>query len=159
MLKPDSLRAFLTNALPELARNPDQLLIFIDRGSLVATGVPGLSFEYQYTLNLILLDLAVHPDVVMVPLLAWVSQHQSELLHNPTRRGEIAFEADIQANDRIDLDIKLPLTERVGVHPRPDGAGMDIEHYPEPQLDNPLLAVTHWQLYLKGELLAEWDVP
>ncbi|MGQ5246686.1 phage tail protein, partial [Xanthomonas arboricola pv. corylina] len=108
MIKPASLRAHLVAALPDLARDADRLLVFIDAGSLVSTFQPGLSFEYQYTLNLILTDYAGHPDSVMLPLLEWVQANQSELLSNTARRGEIAFEADILANDAVDLSIKLP---------------------------------------------------
>ena len=71
MIKPASLRAHLVAALPDLARDADRLLVFIDAGSLVSTFQPGLSFEYQYTLNLILTDYAGHPDSVMLPLLGW----------------------------------------------------------------------------------------
>ena len=158
MYKPASLRAFLTNANPELARDPDRLLVFIDEGSLNATFAPGLSFEYSYTLNLVLTDYAGHPDAIMVPLLIWLREHQSELLSNYENRGKIGFEADVLANDAVDLSIKLPLTERVGVHPRNPAPGHDIEHYPEPQLET-VLQATHWQLYLKDELIAEWDSP
>lgn len=158
MFKPASLRAFLTAANPELARDPDRLLVFIDEGSLQATFAPGLSFEYAYTLNLILTDYAGHPDAVMVPLLIWLREHQPELLANPDNRDKIGFEADLLANDAVDLSIKIPLTERVGVHPRSADTGHDIEHYPEPQLEATLQA-QHWKLYLGGELIAEWDVP
>ncbi len=158
MYKPASLRDFLTAANPELARDPDRLLVFIDEGSLRATFAPGLSFEYAYTLNLVFTDYAGHPDAIMVPLLIWLREHQSELLANFDNAGKIAFEADILANDAVDLSIKLPLTERVGVHPRKPGPGHDVEHYPEPQLE-PVLQAQHWQIYLKDELIAEWDVP
>ncbi|OOW70661.1 phage tail protein [Xanthomonas axonopodis pv. martyniicola] len=134
MIKPASLRAHLVAALPDLARDADRLLVFIDAGSLVSTFQPGLSFEYQYTLNLILTDYAGHPDRVMLPLLQWVQVNQSELLSNPARRGEIAFEADILANDAVDLSIKLPLTERVVVTVT-DGGGYDMAHAPEPVID------------------------
>lgn len=157
MYKPDSLRAVLTAANPELARDPDRLVVFIDEGNLVATFAPGLSFEYRYVLNLVLTDYAGHPDAVMVPLLIWIQEHQSELLANPDNRGRISFEADVLANDRVDLSIKIPLTERVGVHPR-SGGGHNVQHYPEPQLETALQA-QHWQLWLKDELIAEWDVP
>ncbi|AKC78752.1 tail protein [Xanthomonas arboricola] len=133
MIKPASLRAHLVAALPDLARDADRLLVFIDAG-LVSTFQPGLSFEYQYTLNLILTDYAGHPDSVMLPLLEWVQVNQSELLSNPARRGDIAFEADILANDAVDLSIKLPLTERVVVTAKNDG-GYDITHAPEPVID------------------------
>ena len=157
MKKPQSLRDFLTDALPELARDPDRLLVFIDRGSLVATMAPGQSFEYSFTLNLIVTDYAGHPDAVMVPLLDWIRINQPELLANPKQRGQIAFEADILANDKIDLDIKLPLTERVGVHRDAEGV-VTVEHYCEPTIDAPC-PPRHWKLYLQEELLAEWDAP
>lgn len=154
MIKPDSLREHLTEALPELRRNPEQMMVFIDRGGLIATAAPGLSFEYSYTLTLIFTDYAGHPDSIMVPLLVWISTQQPELLANPARRGEIAFEAELLDNDRVDLSIKIPLTERVGVHAR-EGGGYNVEHYPEPQLEQ-AFGAEHWQVYVKGELVAEW---
>jgi hypothetical protein len=157
MLKPGSLRTHLTAAIPELRRNPDQLLVFIDQGSLVATNAEGLSFEYRYTLRLILTDFAGHPDAVMVPLLVWIGIHQSELLAHPSLREQIQFEAELVANDKVDLEIKIPLTERVGVHALPEG-GYNVEHYPEPQPEGHLEA-EHWEIYAGGELIAEWDVP
>ncbi|CAD7721937.1 hypothetical protein LMG31884_33780 [Xanthomonas hydrangeae] len=134
MIKPASLRAHLVAALPDLARDADRLLVFIDAGSLVSTFQRGLSFEYQYTLNLIVTDYAGHPDSVMLPLLEWVQTNQSELLSNSSRRGDIAFEADILANDAVDLSIKLPLTERVVVTAK-TGGGYDMTHAPEPVID------------------------
>lgn len=158
MLKPASLRDYLTTANPELARDPDRLLVFIDEGSLQATYAPGLSFEYAYTLNLVFTDYAGHPDAIMVPLLVWLRTHQSELLANPDNRDKITFEADILANDAVDLSIKIPLTERVGVHPRDPAPGNDIEHYPEPQFDtgNP---PPPGELWLNGLLIATLPPP
>ena len=157
MYKPESLRALMTAVNPELARDPDRLVVFIDEGSMVSTFAEGLSFEYRYTLNLVFTDYAGHPDAIMVPLLTWIKIHQSELLANPSNRERIAFEADLLSNDAVDLSIKIPLTERVGVHSRP-GGGHNVEHYTEPQLEVALQA-QHWQIWLKDELIAEWDVP
>jgi len=67
----------------------------------------------------------------MVPLLDWLHVHQSELLHNPDRRDGIRFEADILASNQVDLQIQLPLTERVGVTQTAPGA-FTTTHYPEP---------------------------
>ena len=157
MIKPESLRAALVAAVPHLRRNPDRLLIFADEGSVAATFAPGLSFEWRYTLNLIVTDFAGHPDAIMVPLLIWLRTHQSELLANFDNHGKVEFEADVLANDKVDLSIKIPLTERVGVKPRA-GGGHDVVHYPEPQLET-VLQAQHWQLYLAGDLILEWDVP
>jgi hypothetical protein len=158
MIKPESLRAHITAAVPELRRNPEQLLIFIENGTIVSTGSPGLSFEYRYTLTMILTDFAAHPDSIMVPLLAWLAVHQVELLQNFDKHGAIAFDAEVIANDKIDLSIKIPLTERVGVHPNEAGDGYNVEHYPEPEIETGLRG-GHWLVFLKGEQIGEFDVP
>jgi hypothetical protein len=156
MNKPESLRAHLLAAIPELKRNPDRLLVFIDNGSLRSTAAPGLSFEYSYTLNLILTDFAGHPDAVAIPLFAWVLVNQRELMENQEKgRDAIKFEADILDNSKVDLSITLPLTERVIVKAQADGT-LQVDHPEEPQLE-PYYPAGHWQLYAKGMLLAEWD--
>lgn len=158
MKKPASLRAALVAALPQLATDPDKLLVFIDAGSLHASYAPGLSYEYAYTLNLILTDYAGDPDAVMVPLLMWVRVNQAELMDNADQRQSgISFEADILDNDSCDLSIKLALTERVIVKDTGGGV-LSITHADEPQPEARLQA-THWQLYLRDQLLAEWDQP
>lgn len=145
MIKPDSLRAALTLAMPELHRSPERLLVFIDEGSIAASFAPGFSFEWRYTLNLIFTDFAGDPDAVIVPLLLWLRINQSELLANPDRFGEIKFEADVLANDKLDLSIKIPLTERVGVHPV--AGGLTTLHYPEPPNDAaPELPAEPWRV-------------
>lgn len=156
MNKPESLRAHLLAAIPELKRNPDRLLVFIDNGSMRSTAAPGLSFEYSYTLNLILTDFAGHPDAVAIPLFAWVLVNQRELMENQEKGLDaIKFEADILDNSKVDLSITLPLTERVIVKQHADGT-LHVDHPKEPQLD-PYYPAGHWQLYAKGMLIAEWD--
>lgn len=158
MIKPASLRAALVAALPALATDPDKLLVFIDQGSIASTFVAGASFEYSYVLNVILADYAGDTDLVMVPLLMWVRVNQSDLMDNPDRRADgITFEADILDNAKCDLSIKLRLTERVVVKPIGDGQ-LEITHPEEPQPDAKLTA-EHWQLYIRDQLVAEWDVP
>ncbi|MCB4794251.1 phage tail protein [Pseudomonas sp. NP21570] len=155
MNKPESLRAHLLAAIPELKRNPDRLLVFIDNGSMRSTAAPGLSFEYSYTLNLILTDFAVHPDAVAIPLFAWVLVNQRELMENQQKGMDaIKFEADILDNSKVDLSITLPLTERVIVKRMDDGT-LQVDHPPEPQLDE-FFPAGPWQLFGNGELLAEW---
>ncbi|PKF70873.1 phage tail protein [Pseudomonas fluvialis] len=156
MNKPNSLRAHLLEAVPELHKNPDRLLVFIDNGTIRSTAAPGLSFEYSYTLNVILTDYAGHPDAVAIPLLAWLLVNQHELLTNLEKgKTAIAFEADVLDNSKVDLSIKLPLTERVIVKKQAGGT-LDVSHPDEPQLD-PFLEAGIWQLYANGMLLAEWQ--
>ncbi|AVO55735.1 phage tail protein [Pseudomonas mendocina] len=132
MNKPNSLRDHLLAAYPKLAQNPERLLVFIDQGNIRSTAAPGLSFEYRYTLNIIITDYAGHPDNIAIPLLAWLRRNQPDLLENLERgKDAIAFEADILANDLVDLSITLPLTERVIVKRLPDDS-LEVTHPPEP---------------------------
>lgn len=134
MNKPSALRAHLLAAVPELHKNPDRLLVFIDNGTIRSTAAPGLSFEYSYTLNVILTDYAGHPDAVAIPLLAWLLVNQPELLTNLEKgKTAISFEADVLDNSKVDLSLKLPLTERVIVKKQEDGS-LQVSHPDEPQL-------------------------
>ncbi|WP_236187175.1 phage tail protein [Pseudomonas protegens] len=133
MNKPDSLRAFLLERVPELRHGPDRLLIFIDNGKVRCTAAPSLSFEYSYDLQVILTDFAGHPDNVMLPLLEWLRVNQSELLENLDKSADgIKFEADLIDKSKVDMSLTLPLTERVVV--RTDDAGnTTISHPGEPK--------------------------
>lgn len=128
MRKPAALRAHLVAAVPELARDPDRLLVFVDAGSVPATFAAGKSFQYSYTLNVIVTDMAEDPDRLMFHLSEWIRAEQPELMANPARREEIRFEVDVLANDKFDLSLKLPVTERVIVTLADDG---------QPQFANP----------------------
>ena len=66
MRKPDSLRSHLLNAVKELQRDPDRLLIFTDKGNVRCTMANGLSFEYAYEINLILTDYAGELDACLL---------------------------------------------------------------------------------------------
>ncbi|WP_448724272.1 phage tail protein [Pseudomonas farris] len=133
MNKPESLRAHLLATLPELQHSPDRLLIFIDNGKVRCTAAASLSFEYSFDLQIILTDFAGHPDSVMLPVLGWVSVHQSELLENLNKAADgIQFEADILDNSKVDLSLTLPLTERVVVG-KDDQGNTTIRHPDEPQ--------------------------
>ena len=160
MNKPNSLREHLLAAVPELKNNPDRLLIFIDTGSVRCTAVPGLSFEYSYTLQTILTDYAGHPDSVFIPVLEWLRRHQPELLTNLEKgKTAIAFEADVLDESKVDLSIKLPLTERVIVKRQPDES-LQVSHPDEPELIEETFTIPGLRLTTPdGELIAEWGNP
>lgn len=156
MNKPDSLRNHLLAAVPGLSKDPDRLLVYIDDGTVRSTAAVGLTFEYAYTLNVILTDFAGHPDAVMIPLLAWLLVHQHELLANLEKGKEaIRFEADILDDSKVDLSIALALTERVIVKKQDDGI-LQVAHPDEPQLE-PYLPAGTWELYAGNSLLAAWQ--
>ncbi|WP_252275239.1 phage tail protein [Pseudomonas subflava] len=135
MNKPNSLREHLLNAVKGLKKNPDRLLIFIDAGNVRCTAVTGLSFEYSFTLQVILTDYAGHPDTVFIPVLEWLRRNQPELLTNLERgKDAITFEADILDGGKVDMAITLPLTERVIVK-HLDNGDLDVTHPPEPDYE------------------------
>lgn len=148
MIKPASLRAAIEAALPGLRNNPDRLLVFIDEGSIRSTSAASLSFEYSYTLQIVVTDYAEHADTIMVPVLAWVAVNQPELLANPERaRDGIRFDADLLTHKTMDLSLRIALTERVVVTDNPDGS-RSAKHVGEPPLD-PHGHVESWTLTIR----------
>ncbi|WP_269633146.1 phage tail protein [Pelomonas sp. BJYL3] len=163
MLKPNSLRQHLVSAVPELKRDPDKLSIHITEGKLATTAAGSLSFEYRYTLNLILLDYGGHADAIMVPVLAWLRVHQPEIADNPELRDKaVRFAVEFLNTKTVDLSVEIDLTERVIVKRRagtPEGGpqAFDVKHVDEPPHLGIQPAGERWEFYLREQLLAAWD--
>ena len=167
MLKPASLREHLTAALPQLRRDPEKLVVFIAGGGLHSTLTQSLSFEYRYTASITVLDYTGHADAIMVPLLAWVQTNQGELLDNPQRReNAIRFAIAPLDSGACDIGIDIDLTESAIVRPQPDHpTRLTITHPPEPghigltRFDGqPIVQEERWELWLKDQKLAEWQL-
>lgn len=158
MIKPQLLRQYLQDCIPELARDPERLLLYIAGGSAQATATRAPSWQYSYTLRVLVLDWARSADAIFAPLLAWVRTHQWDVLANPDRQG-IRFEAEYLSTDTMDLSIEIDLTERVVARPRPGPAGaLELEHVSDrPPLDMP--GAEQWTIYIQGEPVAQWDYP
>ncbi|WP_207003877.1 phage tail protein [Trinickia mobilis] len=135
MIKPASLRRALVAAIPSLEAEPDKLSVFIDQGSIAATGTRSLSFEYRYMVHALVLDFAGDADTVFVALVEWARANQPDLVTNPDERDHgMTFEVDILNHATADLSIKLRLTESVAVSIGPDGTRV-IEHVDDTQVD------------------------
>jgi len=130
MIKPDALRKAIEASNPALARDPERLLMFIDRGNVRSFMTADYSFEYRYTLNIIISDFAGDTALLMIPILSWLRINQPALLAPPTEA--LSFEADILDNGCADVSIELQLTEQVAVVKREDG-GFDMNYRPEPE--------------------------
>ncbi len=127
MLKARLIRELLTKTIPHLRQNPDALRVFINKGRIVATAGLSASFEYHYTLELLIVDYAADPDMLMVPLVSWMTVHQQEAFGNPELREQaFQFEAEIIDHQSYDISIKLLLTERVVV--RQGEHGLEAQH-------------------------------
>src|SRR5258708_34583995 len=71
MLKRPRLRDALVAALPQLQQSPRNIRFTIERGRVVNTGTPSLSWEYRYTLSLVIADFTGSIDAVTVPGHRW----------------------------------------------------------------------------------------
>jgi len=132
MQKPASLRAAIAETLPALARDPDRLRMWVDKGQVRATGTPSPGFEWVYTLSLYISEYTDHPAILVHLVNQWLATNQPDLLLS---RSGYAFEAEIVDDKTFDLLFELPLTEAAIVTAATDG-GWNIEHPGEP---DPLL--------------------
>ncbi|MBP2156208.1 phage tail protein [Erwinia rhapontici] len=154
MLKPKQLREALTTCVPLLQRNPDSLNMFIDNGRMVSTLASSLSFEYQYQLNLVVTDYDGDLDLLVVPVLAWLRENQPDIMATEEkRRTGFTFNADVVSDSVMDISMNLQLTERVIV--KNEAGALHVDHVGEPPL--PENAPRPWQMYVKNELVSEWQ--
>lgn len=99
--------------------------------SLVATGASSMSWEYRYTLNVVVEDFSGDQNLLMAPVLLWFRENQPDAINNPELREKLlTFEVDILRNDVCDISLNLQLTERVLVST--DGGISTVEAEPEP---------------------------
>lgn len=90
MNKPQSLRRALNSAVPYVRDNPDKLHLFVDNGTVVATGAASLSWEYRYTLNVVVVDFSGDQGLLMAPVLAWLRKI-SQMLFITRNCGKSCF--------------------------------------------------------------------
>lgn len=162
MYKPASLRRHLNAAVPELARDPDKLSLLVKSGRVACAGSASLSFEYRYTLQLVVLDYAGAADAIVLPTLVWMRTHQPEYFDNPQQRdADFRFQAEYNNAATIDLLIELQLTERVRVQPLGTDATapgrFQIDHLGEPAHPGKIQTAEHWSFWLQDQQLAAWS--
>ncbi|MFV9712070.1 MULTISPECIES: phage tail protein [unclassified Pantoea] len=142
MNKPQSLRSALNKPVPYVAENPDRLHLFVDSGQLVATSAASLSWEYRYTLNVVITDFTGDQNLLMAPVLLWLRENQPDAMQNSEAREKLfSFEVDILANDRCDISMDLKLTERVIA--TVENGKAHIEAVPEPDAPEEFWTVKH----------------
>lgn len=154
MKKPDSLRKTLTDAVPALRTNPDMLRLFVDNGKIAATLAASLSFEKQYTLNVVVTDFTQEIDLLLVPVMAWLRENQPDIM--TTDEGQkkgFTWYADINNDSSVDISISLLLTERTLV--KQVGGALHVQNIAEPLPPEPVTRPV--ELYVHGELVSKWD--
>jgi hypothetical protein len=140
MRKHDSFRAALVAAFPDLARDPQALTVFIDKGKVAARlGPPGAGgapakctgFEWRFTVTAVLLDFDGDPNKLAIAVIDWILAEQPELLQNHTSADEaFGFDIDVLDEKKADVEIRVDISEAVDV--TADGAATYRE---EPDLD------------------------
>jgi hypothetical protein len=132
MRKPDSLRAAITAALPELVRDPHALKIWLSKGHVKSNGTGAAArMEYAYELSLLLLDFTGDPDTLFAALVQWLATEQPNLLLRPTDTSAvIPFEIDVLDDRKVDILVSLQLDEAI------DRVGNGFVHLATPLLDD-----------------------
>lgn len=154
MLKPKSLRKALEQAAPVLRNNPDMLRVFIDNGTIATTLAASLSFEHQYTLNLIITDWCGELDLLIVPMNAWLRENQPDIMTTDEgKRQGFSYFADLNNNGSIDISFSLRLTERVAV--KQIDKALHITPLGEPP--TPQFGERPTELYANGKRVSAWN--
>ena len=104
MLKPDSLRRALTDAVTVLKTSPEMLRIFVDNGSIASTLATSLSFEKRYTLNVIVTDFTGDFDLLIEPVLAWLRENQPDIMTTDEGQACFAYYAWNNGGGFVDAD-------------------------------------------------------
>ncbi|EKN3512058.1 phage tail protein [Yersinia enterocolitica] len=150
MLKPKLLRQALTDSLQLFQTNPERLKMFVDGGRIVSTLAPSLSFENQYTLTLFIEDFPDDVDYLFVPILAWLREHQPDIMATEEkRRTGFIHKVDVMSDVLSDIRIDLQLTERAIVK-EVDGA-LHVDHALEPTWPGAPTRPT--AIYFNGEVI------
>lgn len=160
MKKPETLRTLLLAAVPGLKTKPENLAMFVDKGRIAARAGGTLSLEYRYTLNIVVQDYAGAVNDIMIPILAWIADHQPDLLqgNDPEPFG---FESELLDADTADVSIMIELSEAVRVTAK-DGGGYDATHLAELHDGDgfhDVCCVNLWQLFLRDDLVAQTSDP
>lgn len=133
MKKLTDLRSYLLQRLPYLKATPENLHSFIEKGKIATRRGGASSFEYRYTVTLVITDFSDPVDTVMVPILAWIEVNQPDLIDNEQKReNAINFRAEILDSQKVDIEITLELSERVQVTQA--GGVWTCTHLGEPEL-------------------------
>lgn len=134
MLKPNEIREIITRSNPYLRVNPDKMQVFIDAGHIRLRGAASLSYEYAYTLRVIVQDFNGHADLIILPLLVYLRVNQPELFENKDKsQNPIRFDIEFLNQECIDIALDIDLTERVIVSTDANSGRLRAEHVPEPE--------------------------
>lgn len=157
MKKPALLRTAITALLPELARNPDKLAMWVETGRVRATGNAQRGFAWEYNLTVVVEDYTKPAETLFFIVVDWLRTQQPDLL--AANADGFAFEADVIDDKATDIKITLPLREVVTATPA-DGGGWQLTVQPEPVLfpDEAVIGPNITSIWVRGEGDAPFQV-
>ncbi|MFM2041553.1 MAG: hypothetical protein RLY86_129 [Pseudomonadota bacterium] len=124
----DLRRHLLDSPLPPALR-PDQLLTFAERGQLIShAGMPGTQnrdYQLSYHGHLLVTDFAGDANALFFVVLRWYQQHQPGAAPDA-----VNWHADIIDTKKVDISLRLPLTESVTVTEEHGGTRLTPDQEP-----------------------------
>lgn len=111
MKKPALLREAIVAMIPEMARDPDRLAMWVEKGNLRATGNREHGFAWEYDLIVVAENYTAEPAVMFFAVTEWLRIQQPSLL--VANGPGFPFEVDVIDAQTVDLRITLPLVEVV----------------------------------------------
>lgn len=129
MKKPALLRAALAAFLPDLARDPDRLAMWVEKGKVSARLGPQRGFAWEYDLTVLIDAYTGDPSVLMFVICDWLRAQQPDLLASGAEG--FPFEVDVLDEKTVDVQITLSLKEVVRAEPGPGGR-WELVAVPEP---------------------------
>lgn len=151
MNKAQSLREMLLQS--PLKLKATQLNLFISECQVKShPAQSNKHFSMKYTASVVITNFTGQADVLTFVLLQWLDT----VMPN---RTEDAFKMDIDQLDgkKADVAIDIKLEETVKVEQ--SAAGVALHHVDDPNVEPIRLDAQHWKLFLKQDLVAEWDEP
>jgi len=109
--KPGLLRAALTAALPALDEDPDRLAMWVEKGTVRATGNRQHGFAWEYDLIVVAENYTLAPEQLFFTVVEWLRTQQPDLLAANT--PGFPFEVDVIDAKTVDVRVTLPLREVV----------------------------------------------
>lgn len=135
MRKLYSLGAAIEAAVPELAQNPGNLHIWIERGTSASPMTGSHSLGFSYRANLLVTNMVTDIAVLALAIFRWMRVNQPNLMA-PNTDG-FAFDLDVLDKKKVDVQIQIDLTENVKVTPNNDGSfGLEYLDEPDPLFDD-----------------------
>ena len=137
MKKPAELRNTLTEALPELAQSPENLIIFIPDGSIKSTAKASLNHRCDYTLVVNIKNYSGAFPELSTTILNWLFVNQFDRIQRPEFAKEgLNFDVTFVDHTRQDITFYLDLSESIIVKGTIENGQnkRTIEYAPNPKI-------------------------